>query len=281
MKKKLVLMLILLLSGCLIFSAYAEDTAQNDTDNTIEESQDEKDEVETLQGLIDELEERHSELQEREQQLKDTFVIVDLTEEQELAAKEELAEVEEELAKVIEELDSHYDALTILETEQRIEEIKAKLEDEESELTEEEREELQEELVKLEEELTEILDEKEEAEGSNPNALRFEQAEELGITPGKMRLLERLQEYCGEEDVNLEEWAERSPKEINMEIKKERMTQKFGVDEDGNVKIGNGNAPASVIKSTPAGNNGNGNNGNPAAGNRGNSGNNGRGNGRR
>ncbi len=53
-------------------------------------------------------------------------------------------------------------------------------------------------------------------------ARRFAMAKELGITPGKMRLLEKLAAAIGEE-INYEEWSQKSVKEIMSEVKANRL----------------------------------------------------------
>jgi hypothetical protein len=69
--------------------------------------------------------------------------------------------------------------------------------------------------------------------GSNPNGLRFQNAALLGITPGKMHLLEKLMAVYGDTELNLVEWASKSVKEINGEIKIYK--KGFKVTEDLNV----------------------------------------------
>lgn len=54
----------------------------------------------------------------------------------------------------------------------------------------------------------------------NPNADRFAMAEELGITPGKMNILERL--AGDDEDFDYTTWAEASVKDIMAEMKQNR-----------------------------------------------------------
>ncbi len=57
----------------------------------------------------------------------------------------------------------------------------------------------------------------------NPNALRFMMAQELGITPGKMNLLEKLGKGYGEDAlIYYAAWAEKSVKEIMAAVKEER-----------------------------------------------------------
>lgn len=56
---------------------------------------------------------------------------------------------------------------------------------------------------------------------NNPNKARFEQAKLLGITPGKMRLLEKLQAIM-QTEIDLKVWAKKSVKQINTAVKAER-----------------------------------------------------------
>lgn len=60
-------------------------------------------------------------------------------------------------------------------------------------------------------------------DSDNPNAMRFIMAQELGITPGKMNLLEKLGKGYGEDElIDYAEWAEKSVKEIMAAVKEER-----------------------------------------------------------
>ncbi len=76
----------------------------------------------------------------------------------------------------------------------------------------------------IEESLKEFIQQEEETEISEqPKFIknRFAMAKELGITPGKMNLLEKLAAAAGEE-INYEEWSQKSVKEIMAQIKENR-----------------------------------------------------------
>lgn len=74
----------------------------------------------------------------------------------------------------------------------------------------------------------------EESDDEQPEfiKLRFENAELLGITPGKMHLIEKL-EAAGLTEINYEEWAEASVKDIMAAIKANKKAQEASEDEDG------------------------------------------------
>lgn len=77
------------------------------------------------------------------------------------------------------------------------------------------------------ESLKEVVDEEVETQISKqPEFItkRFEVANQLGITPGKMHLLEKLTAAVGEE-INYEEWAQKPVKEIMSEIKEIKTTK--------------------------------------------------------
>jgi hypothetical protein len=92
-----------------------------------------------------------------------------------------------------------------------------------------------EELAKaIEESLEEVVEQEVEIEISEqPEFIikRFEMANELGITPGKMHLLEKLVDAIGEE-INYEEWSQKSVKEIMSEIKANRAMKDKNDSED-------------------------------------------------
>ena len=129
--------------------------------------------------------------------------------------------------------------------------------------------------IQLENHFGELLNSEptEEMESTHPLAQRFAMAQELGITPGKMNLLEKLGNGYGEDaEVNFEEWAEKSVKEImaavNAERKAARQVVEEGEDEDTDMEM-------EVLTQSIQEDAGNGNrgNGNAGRGNRGNSGN--------
>ncbi len=69
--------------------------------------------------------------------------------------------------------------------------------------------------------------------GDHPNALRFAMAEELGITPGKMHLLEKLAVASEDEELDYSHWAEMPVKDIMAEIKANKKdTEEVTPDED-------------------------------------------------
>ncbi len=76
----------------------------------------------------------------------------------------------------------------------------------------------------IEESLKEVIQQEEETEISEqPEFIknRFAMAKELGITPGKMNLLEKLAAVAGEE-IDYEEWSQKPVKEIMAQIKENR-----------------------------------------------------------
>ena len=69
--------------------------------------------------------------------------------------------------------------------------------------------------------------------GGHPNALRFAMAEELGITPGKMHLLEKLAVASDDEELDYSHWADMPVKDIMAEIKANKKdTEEVTPDED-------------------------------------------------
>ena len=270
MKKSFVVFLLMVFVRTFGFGVYAEDLVSGQDPATAEENQP--------------AEEQPAEMtpEEREQAIEELTL---LTEGQEALiaqlttdlenpelTEEERVQKEAELASLQGELENNYEQLADLleenpvvpvvlteeeklaleakatELETKIAELEAALADQETELTEEERLAMEEELQVLQNELTEVQSTLEAAGSDHPNFLRFQNAQRLGITPGKMHLLEKLQMISGEKEVELELWAAKSVKEINMAVKQERMIQKFGVDEAGNVKVGNKSTAADSAK---------------------------------
>lgn len=117
------------------------------------------------------------------------------------------------------------------------------------------------------------LEPTEEMESTHPLAQRFAMAQELGITPGKMNLLEKLGNgYGADAEVNYAEWAEKSVKEIMAAVNAERRAARQAVEDDeeeemevltqslhedagkgnsGNNGNSNGNRPVKAPKDNP------------------------------
>lgn len=75
---------------------------------------------------------------------------------------------------------------------------------------------------------------------------RVEEARELGVTPGKLNLVEKLQESAEDPDeIDLEEWLDKPVKEIQQEIKQNRKEQKEERKEEKDDKGKKENNPSS------------------------------------
>lgn len=87
---------------------------------------------------------------------------------------------------------------------------------------------------------------------------RVEQAQELGLTPGKLKLIEKLQESSpDDESVQVEDWADKSVGEIISQTKKnENASEKSNENSSGNASensSGNANENSSSGKETAPG----------------------------
>lgn len=74
--------------------------------------------------------------------------------------------------------------------------------------------------------LTGLINGEEEEPAKNPNASRFEKAEELGITNGKMHLIEKLEVATDDDTFDEEEWADMPVKDIMKETKNNKKESK-------------------------------------------------------
>lgn len=73
-----------------------------------------------------------------------------------------------------------------------------------------------------------------EVEASEVTQERIAKARELGVTPGKLNLVEKLQESAAQpDDVHIEEWLDKPVKDIMKEIKTNRKASKDAAPEDG------------------------------------------------
>lgn len=279
MKKTFIVLLLMVFVSTFGFAVYAEELVtnpdpENTEENQISEEAEEEMTPEELEQAIEELTLVTENQETLVSQLTAELENPELTEEERLQKETELGLLQEELdnnyeklAELLTENSSEVLVLTeeemealeakATELETKIAELETKLADQEFELTDEERLALEEELQKAQEELSEVQATLEVAGSDHPNALRFRNAERLGITPGKMHLLEKLQQISGEKEIDLELWATRQVKEINMAVKQERMMQKFGVDEEGIIKIGNKNTATDSAKDSSSKSKGN------------------------
>lgn len=152
-----------------------------------------------------------------------------LTEEEKAAIQAEMVALEEELEALNKLIEEEVEAAkTALEEE--IDTLKEMLDDES--LTEEEIDNIMSQIETLATEL-DALKEK----SDNPNEERFEMAEELNISPGKMNLLQKLQSESDMEDFLFEDWSDKSVKDIMQEIKNYRkVSQEKTVAEEVKIK---------------------------------------------
>lgn len=66
---------------------------------------------------------------------------------------------------------------------------------------------------------------------------RVEEAKDLGVTPGKLNLIQKLQATTEDpKDIKIEEWADKPVKEINKAIKENKKNAKNSLKEQGNNK---------------------------------------------
>lgn len=91
-------------------------------------------------------------------------------------------------------------------------------------------------VQELEEETQKHIDEKGEPAKLEIEAIgkaRVEEARKLGVTPGKLNLVQKLQASAPSPDeIKIEEWLNKSPKEINKTIKEYRKQLKSNADLD-------------------------------------------------
>lgn len=137
-----------------------------------------------------------------------------LTEEEKAAVEAEILALEAELDALMEAIEEENQA-TKTALEEEIDRLKEMLDDEA--LSQEEIDAIMVELEALETELEAL-----EEASDNPNAERFEMAEALEISPGKMNLLQKLQSASDMEDFIFEDWSNKSVKDIMKEIKNYR-----------------------------------------------------------
>jgi hypothetical protein len=79
---------------------------------------------------------------------------------------------------------------------------------------------------------------------------RVEQAQELGLTPGKLNLIDKLQESAAEpEDIQVEDWADKSVGEIISQTKKNENASK---NSNENASSGKETVPGQVKKTDGA-----------------------------
>jgi len=139
-----------------------------------------------------------------------------LTEEEIDAINAEINLLKEEYDALLESIEEDAQGL-IQSLEEEIKELEASLENED--LTEEEIAVIVEQIDLLKKELESL---EEPLEDDHPMADRFDKAEELGITPGKMNLLEKLASYSEEETFDFDFWSEADVKDIMKTIKDNR-----------------------------------------------------------
>jgi len=189
---------------------------------------------------------------------KDGGILLTVDEKGNIISAEYVNELEEKIS------------LDYLVSESLIEGMEALLDSEETDgyviIIDSEDEEYLAELEKLlEEKFGELvnLEPTEEMESAHPLAHRFAMAQELGITPGKMNLLEKLGNGYGDDaEVDYAEWAEKSVKEIMTAVNAERKAARQAVEDDEEEDTEMEVLTQSLQKDAGNGNAGKGNSGN-------------------